>query len=130
MELLSIALATLQAGAIFAAPHDGGPGDENVPDDGRGVVDAASLIAERDVTLNDLEKRSCWWGNNYGCSQKKKRCWRRCGTNPDDGKWCWLAAGGGGGAWLGCSVDTQCSPGNTPGSGCGQGSCSECGCSC
>lgn len=92
--------------------------------DGRGTIPATSLASSG---AHRLFTRACYFGTPYGCSQDKKRCWRNCGPA---GEWCWLAADGGSGPWLSCSADSQCSPEVTPGSGCGKGSCDECGCSC
>lgn len=123
--------------ADLQARSEGPPGADD-----RGSITVEEFKAERDAKLNarsdsasedeleatspnPLSKRACWFGNNYGCS--KNYCYKRCGGN---GQWCWLAAGGGKGPWLKCSVDSQCSPGNTRGSGCGVGDCKACGCSC
>ncbi|KAG8160058.1 hypothetical protein KVR01_010695 [Diaporthe batatas] len=71
-----------------------------------------------------LEKRECWYGEDYGCS--KGYCFQKCGSS---GEWCWTAWNGGLGEWRSCDSNAQCDP-SAAGSACGQGDCDACGCSC
>ncbi|KAK0621107.1 hypothetical protein DIS24_g11445 [Lasiodiplodia hormozganensis] len=72
-----------------------------------------------------LEKRACWWGAEYGCTDGY--CWKTCGA-AGSGKWCWTASNSdGSGPWYTCSTYKNCNMGMA----CGTGkNCNSCGCSC
>ena len=105
------------------------------PSDSRGSVYAGDLIEaaknplEPDPDPNPKEKRACWYGEHYGCSDGY--CWVACGTE-DDGNWCWVAIGAGRGPWLRCTTRNQCAQGAVPrvNLACGIGESDACGCSC
>ncbi|KAI0538381.1 hypothetical protein GGR58DRAFT_297554 [Xylaria digitata] len=75
-------------------------------------------------TAAAMEKRSCVYSPDYGCSNSGY-CWKRCNI-PDGGDWCWTAANKGYGDWYRCTEDSQCGLWQA----CGTGSCAACGCSC
>ncbi|KAH7126592.1 hypothetical protein B0J11DRAFT_432271, partial [Dendryphion nanum] len=68
----------------------------------------------------DIEKRACWHGASFGCSDNW--CWSIC-DHYTTGKWCWLAVNDGKGAWAKCSAANQCDPLQIRGLKCG-GRCS------
>ena len=71
-----------------------------------------------------LDKRSCWYGKEVGCSNGY--CFKTCGIH-GNGDWCWTAHGDTGmGPWIKCLGDSQCSSYAT----CAGGGCKSCGCGC
>lgn len=127
MRAPALLLFTSNLAVVFAGrPH---------PSDSRGSVYAGDLIEaaknspESNLDPNPKEKRACWYGDKYGCSDGY--CYRVCGEK-DDGNWCWVAIGGGNGPWLRCTIRNQCAPDAVPAVslGCGTGECDACGCSC
>ena len=82
-----------------------------------------------DVEERGLEKRKCeQFPSGPHCS-KSGWCYVNCG-DPAVGKWCWLAANGGFGAWSGCGNDHDCVLAMDVNALCGAGKCDACGCGC
>ncbi|KAG7090592.1 hypothetical protein E1B28_009697 [Marasmius oreades] len=75
-------------------------------------------------TLTTRNENVCDYDAPSGCSGGY--CWKTCeaGT-PDEGKWCWTAAGDGSGNWLTCKSYADCSVNASCGIGC-----ASCGCRC
>src|SRR6478609_8417652 len=70
--------------------------------------DGMTIVERHDMSYgtSPLHKRACWQGDFAGCT--KGYCWKRCGSNLPDGKWCWLAERSDGtGPWVKCYGDPQ-----------------------
>ena len=145
MRISTIGFLALQATGILAAAAS-----KDAADCGElGVLDWSQVNIPTDVDHNDLrkcrdhpetlttrnenkgsnllQKRECWDGKSFGCSNTGW-CWMRCGGT----KWCWLARDKGYGDWLSCNNDDQCIAAFQIDqiAGCGKGNCADCGCSC
>ncbi|KAI0160970.1 hypothetical protein GGR52DRAFT_154080 [Hypoxylon sp. FL1284] len=81
---------------------------------------ASSPLEQRSL---DLEKRDCWYGKPFGCTEGY--CWKSCG----DGPWCYTAHNDGFGDWYTCKSDKDCLESYPCGQKAG-GDCASCGCSC
>lgn len=118
---LSIILFIATQMALVLSQKTAGPEDSDRPD----TTPATELAPG-----NELFKRECWYGANYGCSPREggfSTCWMKCGTA---GEWCWMATANGSGDWLLCGRDSDCNPANLNRVGCSRGTCKACGCSC
>ncbi|KAF3915548.1 hypothetical protein ABW21_db0204797 [Orbilia brochopaga] len=79
--------------------------------------------------LTGQTTQKCYYGAPYGCT--KGYCWKACGPQNGDGKWCWTANGLGFNEWIKCQTYNDCGSATYAcGQGCGPKNYAQCGCSC
>ncbi|RYO75616.1 hypothetical protein DL766_004238 [Monosporascus sp. MC13-8B] len=86
----------------------------------------SSAVGLDSSSPGNVQKRECWHGKSYGCSESGF-CWKKCGGD-HTGAWCWTARNDGFGDWYTCSNDNDCNT-DMPCSQAVDG-CDDCGCSC